>query len=66
MADVQHERTAAICCGVSTAVAKPSMSDIFKPASAMAFNAASACNWICETFGMTPSSVVSAAPTTAT
>jgi hypothetical protein len=38
----------------------------FKPASAMAFNAASACNWICDTFGITPSSVVSAAPTTAT
>src|SRR3954471_6145143 len=32
----------------------------------MAFNAASACNWICDTFGITPSSVVSAAPTTAT
>src|ERR1700759_1106141 len=44
----------------------PSMSDSFKPASAMAFSAASACSWICDTFGMTPSSVVSAAPTTAT
>src|SRR6202035_1497586 len=32
----------------------------------MAFNAASAWSWICETFGITPSSVVSAAPTTAT
>src|SRR4051812_1557872 len=42
------------------------MSDSFNPASAMAFSAASACNWICDTFGMTPSSVVSAAPTTAT
>src|SRR6266446_5746170 len=54
------------CCGVSTAVAMPSISDSFNPASARAFSAASACNWICETFGMTPSSVVSAAPTTAT
>src|SRR5215207_10492008 len=44
----------------------PSMSDSFSPASAMALSAASACNWICDTFGMTPSSVVSAAPTTAT
>src|SRR5215204_2487349 len=44
----------------------PSMSDSFSPASAIAFSAASACNWICDTFGMTPSSVVSAAPTTAT
>src|ERR1700709_2294857 len=59
-------RECAICCGVSTAVAMPSMSDNFSPASAMAFSAASACNWICDTFGMTPSSVVSAAPTTAT
>src|SRR5690349_11506179 len=42
------------------------MSDIFRPASAIAFSAASACSWICDTFGMTPSSVVSAAPTTAT
>src|ERR1700722_18549657 len=42
------------------------MSDSFRPASAMALSAASACNWICETLGMTPSSVVSAAPTTAT
>src|SRR3979490_2214933 len=42
------------------------MSDSFNPASAMAFSAASACNWICETLGITPSSVVSAAPTTAT
>src|SRR4051812_25222419 len=42
------------------------MSDSFSPASAMAFSAASACNWICETLGMTPSSVVSAAPTTVT
>src|SRR5882757_4431653 len=42
------------------------MSDSFSPASAMAFSAASACSWICETFGITPSSVVSAAPTTAT
>src|SRR5881227_418984 len=42
------------------------MSDNFNPASAMAFSAASACSWICDTSGMTPSSVVSAAPTTAT
>src|SRR3954453_18299976 len=42
------------------------MSDSFRPVSAMAFSAASACNWIWDTFGITPSSVVSAAPTTAT
>src|SRR5579859_6390982 len=42
------------------------MSESFRQASAMAFNAASACSWICDMFGMTPSSVVSAAPTTAT
>src|SRR6516162_6750767 len=42
------------------------MSDSFRPASAIAFSAASACSWICDMFGMTPSSVVSAAPTTAT
>src|SRR5438128_1709174 len=44
----------------------PSMSDSFSPASAMALSAASACSWICDMLGMTPSSVVSAAPTTAT
>src|SRR5882757_5000781 len=44
----------------------PSMSDSFSPASAMALSAASACNWICDRFGTVPSSVVSAAPTTAT
>src|SRR5258705_13139957 len=44
----------------------PSMSDNFSPASAIAFSAASACSWICDMFGMTPSSVVSAAPTMAT
>src|SRR5580658_6935206 len=44
----------------------PSMSFGFNPHSAMAFSAASACNWICERPGMTPSSVVSAAPTTVT
>ena len=38
----------------------------FSPASAIAFSAASACNWSCDMFGITPSSVVSAAPTTAT
>ena len=32
----------------------------------MALSAASACSWSCDAFGMTPSSVVSAAPTTAT
>src|SRR5471030_1753560 len=42
------------------------MSDSFNPASAMALSAASACSCICDTFGITPSSVVSAAPTTAT
>src|SRR3954453_12627715 len=42
------------------------MSDSFRPASAIAFSAASACSWICDILGMTPSSVVSAAPTTAT
>src|ERR1700748_3931432 len=42
------------------------MSESFVPASAIACSAASACSWICETLGMTPSSVVSAAPTTAT
>src|SRR6185312_9954733 len=42
------------------------MSDSFSPASAIAFSAASACSWICDMLGMTPSSVVSAAPTTAT
>src|ERR1700759_1374375 len=42
------------------------MSDSFNPASAIAFSAASACSWICDMLGMTPSSVVSAAPTTAT
>src|SRR5215475_5591608 len=42
------------------------MSESFSPASAIAFSAASACSWICDMLGMTPSSVVSAAPTTAT
>src|SRR3954463_14404139 len=44
----------------------PSISESFSPASAMALSAASAWSWICDMFGMTPSSVVSAAPTTAT
>src|SRR4051812_40017734 len=44
----------------------PSMSDSFSPASLMALSAASAWSWICDMVGMTPSSVVSAAPTTAT
>src|SRR6516225_10080080 len=43
----------------------PSMSAGLSPASAIAFNAASACNWICDMSGMTPSLVVSAAPTMA-
>src|SRR5271168_1535597 len=42
------------------------MSEDLSPASAIAFRAASACNWICDMSGMTPSFVVSAAPTTAT
>src|ERR1700747_2031904 len=42
------------------------MSFGFRPQSAIAFSAASACNWICDMSGMTPSFVVSAAPTTAT
>src|SRR5277367_3166483 len=42
------------------------MSFGFNPQSAIAFSAASACNWICDMSGMTPSFVVSAAPTTAT
>src|SRR3954469_1663584 len=44
----------------------PSMSDSFSPASLMALSAASACSWSWDMLGMTPSSVVSAAPTTAT
>src|SRR5271166_4701436 len=42
------------------------MSFGFSPQSAIALSAASACNWICDMSGMTPSFVVSAAPTTAT
>src|SRR5512139_224611 len=42
------------------------MSLMVSPASAIAFSAASACSWICDVSGMTPSLVVSAAPTTAT
>src|ERR1700730_14673065 len=42
------------------------MSDAFKPPSFKALRAASACSWICDRPGMTPRSVVSAAPTTAT
>src|SRR5215469_2597330 len=41
----------------------PSMSAGLSPASAIALSAASACNWICDMSGMTPSRVVSAAPT---
>src|SRR6478672_5846856 len=44
----------------------PSMLESFSPASLMALRAASACSWICDRPGMTPRSVVSAAPTTAT
>src|ERR1700741_5305717 len=43
----------------------PSMSAGLRPASAIALSAASACNWICDMSGMTPSRVVSAAPTMA-
>jgi hypothetical protein len=43
----------------------PSMSAGLSPASAIALRAASACNWICAMSGMTPSRVVSAAPTMA-
>src|SRR6266513_5341955 len=43
----------------------PSMSADLSPASAIALSAASACNWICDMSGMTPSRVVSAAPTMA-
>src|SRR5262249_51985662 len=42
------------------------MSESFSPQSAIALSAASACSWICDMSGMTPSFVVSAAPTTAT
>src|SRR5579871_5998874 len=52
--------------GVSPAVAMPSISEGFKPASLRALRAASACSWIWERSGITPRSVVSAAPTTAT
>src|SRR5204863_8174280 len=41
------------------------MSEGLRPASAIALSAASACNWICDMSGMTPSRVVSAAPTMA-
>src|SRR5215469_6499481 len=43
----------------------PSMSAGLSPASAIALSAPSACNWICDMSGMTPSLVVSAAPTMA-
>src|SRR5262252_8118215 len=43
----------------------PSMSAGLSPASAIALSAASACSWICDISGMTPSRVVSAAPTMA-
>src|SRR5215469_16495820 len=43
----------------------PSMSAGLSPASAKALSAASACSWICDMSGMTPSLVVSAAPTMA-
>src|SRR5215469_5121726 len=43
----------------------PSMSAGLRPASAIAFSPASACNWICDMSGMTPRRVVSAAPTMA-
>src|SRR5690242_4720255 len=47
------------------AVATPSMSPGFSPASAMAFSAASACRPITDWSGILPIWVVSAAPTTA-
>src|SRR5215471_10409418 len=43
----------------------PSISAGLRPASANALSAASACSWICDMSGMTPSLVVSAAPTMA-
>src|SRR5689334_130873 len=43
----------------------PSISAGLSPASAIALSAALACNWICDMSGMTPSLVVSAAPTMA-
>jgi hypothetical protein len=43
----------------------PSMSAGLSPASAIALSAASAWSWICDMSGMTPSRVVSAAPTMA-
>src|SRR5690606_10315983 len=52
--------------GLMPAVATPSMSDGFRPQSAMAFSAASACSPMTDWSGMTPILVVSAAPTTAT
>src|SRR5689334_24214581 len=52
--------------GLTPAVATPSMSLGFRPQSAMAFSAASACRPITDVSGMTPILVVSAAPTTAT
>ena len=54
----------AMVIGFSPAVAIPSTSDIFKPASANAFKAPSACNWTCDRLGMSPKLVVSAAPIT--
>src|SRR5271169_4482470 len=51
--------------GVSPAVAMPSMSFGPSPASFIALSAASACRPICESSGMRPISVVSAAPTMA-
>src|SRR5512135_765034 len=52
--------------GLVPAVAIPSMSEGFSPASASVLSAASACRPITETSGMRPILVVSAAPTTAT
>jgi hypothetical protein len=40
----------------------PSMSAGLSPVSAIAWSAASACDWICDMSGMTPSRAVSAAP----
>ena len=47
-------------------MAMPSISFAVIPQSAIAFKAASACNWICARLGILPRSVVSAAPIIAT
>src|ERR1700733_13597773 len=60
-------RYCASITGVSVAAqAMPSISFGRSPQSSIAFSAASACRPICDKSGMTPSFVVSAAPTTVT